>query len=274
MFDILKQHQFLIKRSKCSFATQSVEYLGHVILVQGVSTDPSKVQAIQQWPSPTNIKQLRGFFSLTGYYRKFIRNYGMITKPHTNLLRKNNRFLWTPNVEEAFQLLKRCLVAAPMLVVPDFSQQFVVKTDASDNGIRAMLMQHNHLVAYLSKPLGPRNKALSVYEKECLAILLAIEKWRAYLQHQHFIIKTDHRSLQYLTDQRVSSKLQLKALIKLMDLRYTIQYKKGTSNAAADSLSRYDWSQELNAISECVPTWIQKLKEGFEDDSAAKGLLT
>ena len=112
------------------------------------------------------------------------------------------------------------------------------------------------------------------FEKECLAILLAIEKWRSYLQHQQFIIRTDHKSLQYLTNQRVSTKLQLKALLKLMDLQYTIQYKKGTSNAVADALSRYDWSQELNAISKCVPTRIQKLKEGYEDDTPAKQLLT
>lgn len=104
----------------------------------------------------------------------------------------------------------------------------------------AVLMQDSHPVAYLNKPLGPRNQALSVYEKECLAILLAIEKWRSYLQHQHFIIKTDHKRLQYLTDQRVSTRLQLKALLKLMDLQYTIQYKTGTSNRAADALSRYD----------------------------------
>ena len=146
----------------------------------------------------------------------------MITKPLTNLLRKDTQFLWTPNVEAAFQLLKSCLIEAPVLALPNFSKQFVVETDASDQGIGAVLMQDNHPIAYLSKPLGPRNQALSVYEKECLAILLAIEKWRSYLQHQHFIIKTDHKRLQYLTDQRVSTRLQLKALLKLMDLQYTI----------------------------------------------------
>jgi hypothetical protein len=119
----------------------------------------------------------------------------MITKPLTDLLRKNAQFQWSPPVEEAFQLLKRCLVQAPVLDVPDFSKQFVVETDASDQGIEAVLMQNNHPIVYLSKPLGPKNQSLSVYEKECLAILLAIEKWRPYMQHQHFIIRTDHRSL-------------------------------------------------------------------------------
>jgi hypothetical protein len=125
----------------------------------------------------------------------------------TDLLKKNVPFQWSPVVNTAFETLKNQLVQAPVLAVPDFSQQFVIETDASDLGIGAVLMQNQHPVAYLSKALGPRNQALSVYEKECMAILLAIEKWRSYLQHQPFVIKIDHRSLQHLTDQRISSKL-------------------------------------------------------------------
>ena len=162
---------------------------------------------------------------------------------------------------------------APVLDVPDFSQQFVIETDASDMGIGAVLMHNQHPVAYLSKALGPRNQALSVYEKECMPILLAIEKWRSYLQHQPLVIITHHRSLQHLTEQRVTSKLQHKALIKLMDLQYTIQYKKGVNNAAADALSRCEHTNTVQAISECLPTWVQKLKEGYEDDDQAKQLL-
>jgi hypothetical protein len=142
-----------------------VEYLGHVISVDGVATDPSKIEVVQQWPSPTNVKQLRGFLGLTGYYRKFIKHYAMITKPLADLLRKDTQFLWTPTVEEAFQLLKKCLIEALVLAVPNFAKQFVVETDASDHGIGAVLMQDNHPIAYLSKPLGPRNQGLSVYEK-------------------------------------------------------------------------------------------------------------
>jgi hypothetical protein len=102
---------------------------------------------------------------------------------------------------------------------------------------------------------------------------LAIEKWRSYLQHQPFIIKTDHKSLLYLTEQRVTTKLQQKALMKLMDLQYSIQYKKGTTNTADDALSRCDHTEDLIAISECIPSWVQKLQEGYEDDHQAKQLL-
>lgn len=174
----------------------------------------------------------------------------MIIKPLTELLKKNVQFLWRPATEEAFQILKQQLTQAPVLQVPDFTKQFVVETDASDFGIGAVLMQDQHSVAYLSKALGPRNQALSVYEKECLAILLAIDKWRPYLQHQQFIIRTNHRSLSYLTDQRISTKLQQKSLLKLMDLQYTIQYKKGANNAAADALSRCISNTDINVVSE------------------------
>ena len=274
VLEILQQHQFFIKKSKCSFAKNSVEYLGHVISESGVATDKSKILAVSSWPTPKSVKQLRGFLGLTGYYRKFIKHYGLISRPLTDLLKKNVQFQWTALAQDAFQTLKQKLISAPVLAVPDFTQPFVIETDASDMGVGAVLMQNQHPVAYLSKALGPRNQALSVYEKECLAILLAIEKWRTYIQHKPFVIKTDHRSLQHLTEQRLSNKLQHKAMMKMMDLQYTIQYKKGVNNAAADALSRCEHSQEVQAISECIPAWIQNLKEGYDDDDHAKKLMT
>ena len=184
-----------------------MDYLGHVISADGVVTYPAKVQAVTSWPTPRTVKQLRGFLGLTGYYRKFIHQYGMISRSLTELLKKNVPFIWTSSAEEAFQLLKKALSEAPVLAVPDFNKQFIIETDASENGVGDVLMQEQHPVAYMSKALGARNRALSIYEKECLAILLAIEKWRSYIQHQTFIIRTDHQSLQHLTEQRVSTRL-------------------------------------------------------------------
>ena len=143
-----------------------------------------------------------------------------------------------------------------MLAIPDFSKQFVLETDASDVGFGAMLIQDNHLVAYLSKPVSKQNQALSTYEKECLAIILAVEKWRQYLQHAKFVIRTYHKSLLYLTEQRVSSKIQYKALMKLMDLQFKIIYKQGIHNTVADALSICHSSDHLLNISFCNPTWL------------------
>lgn len=197
---------------------------------EGVATEAAKIQAVQQWPAPTNLKQLRGFLGLTGYYRKFIQNYGIISRPLTDLLKKNVPYCWTPQAETAFQQLKSALIQAPVLAMPNFSKQFMLETDASDLGFGAILIQEGHPVAYLSKAVSGKNRSLSTYEKECMAIILAVEKWRSYLVHQPFIIKTDHRSLLYLIEQRITTKLQQKALFKLMDLQFKVIYKSGSTN--------------------------------------------
>ena len=172
---------------------------------------PLNLQRLRQYNSGPCLRisrSLGGFWGLTGHYRKFIKHYGMICRPLTQLLKKGTPFVWTSSTEEDFQLLKQALMEAPVLAIPYFTKTFVWETAACDYGLGAMLMQERHLVAYLSKPLYPRNQALSTYEKECIAILMAVEKWCPYLQHKEFLIKTDHRSLLYLTEQRVHTKLQ------------------------------------------------------------------
>jgi hypothetical protein len=168
VFDILHHHKLLLKKNKCSFAQQNLEYLGHIIGVNGVSTDPTKIQAVKDWPTPMNVKQLRGFLGLSGYYRKFIRNYGCLSRPLTDLLKKGASFVWTPTVQQSFEALKQALISAPVLALPDFSKEFVVETDASGTGIGAVLMKQGHLVAYISKSLGQQPQALSTYEKRML----------------------------------------------------------------------------------------------------------
>ena len=117
---------------------------------------------------------------MVGYYRKYIKNFGIICRALTTLLKKGAPFVWTKYIEEAFQTLKRALVQAPVLALPNFQKEFVVETDASAFGVGVVLMQQGHPLAFLSKALGPHNQTLSTYDKECLAILLALEKWKAY----------------------------------------------------------------------------------------------
>jgi hypothetical protein len=124
-------------------------------------------------------------------------------------------------------LLKQSLTEAPVLRLPDFSKTFVIDTDACDTGVGAVLQQEGHPIAYMSRPLGPKNRGLSTYEKECLAILMAIEQWRAYLQHQEFLIRTDQKNLVHLEEQRLTTVWQQKAFTKLMGLQYKICYRKG-----------------------------------------------
>jgi len=130
-----------------------------------------------------------------------------------------------------------------------------------------VLTQEGHPVAYLSKTVCEKNQGLSTYEKECTTVIPAVDKWRSYLQHHEFVIKTDHRSLLFLTEQRAHTKLQHKALLKLMDLQFKIQYKQGTANVAADALSRCTLVHMVSALSACTPSWITNLIEGYQDDS-------
>lgn len=137
-------------------------------------------------------------------------------------------------------------------------------------------MQENHPLAFLSKSLGPRNRRLSTYEKECLAILLAVDHWRSYLQGSEFIICTDQRSLIHLGVQKLTTPWQQKALTKLMGSRYRLVYKKGTNNRATDALSRRaaDNSAELCSVSVCVPMWLEEVQAGYASDAHASHLIT
>ena len=194
----------------------------------------------------------------------------MLCRPLTQLLKKGSPFVWSSSTEETFQLLKKGLLEAHVLAIPDFTKTFVLETDACDKGLGAVLMQSGHPVAYLSKPLCPRSQTLSTYEKECMAILMAVEKWRPYLHQQHFTIRTDHKSLLYLTEQRATTKLQQKALLKLMDLNFSITYKKGITNHAADALSSCPSSEPLCAVTVCSPSWMENLVQGYNDDPDTK----
>ena len=171
VFHIMKQHQLYAKRSKCSFAMAKVEYLGHLISGKGVKTDPTKIQAIKDWPEPKNVKQLRSFLGLSGYYRRFIRNYA--SRPLTQLFKKGP-YEWNEDTQEAFLTLKEALTNPPVLAIPDFTKTFIIETDASTHGIGVVLMQDRHPLAFISKPLGPRWQHLSVNEKELLALVFAV----------------------------------------------------------------------------------------------------
>ena len=147
-------------------------------------------------------------------------------------------FCWTQEHEVAFQCLKSALSQALVLALPDFSKQFILETDACAMGIRAVLMQAGHPLAFVSKVLGPKTRGLSTYEKEYLAILMAVEHWHSYLQQAEFIIHTDQRSLVHLNEQRLHTHWQQKVFTKLLGLHYSIVYKKGSDNRVADALSR------------------------------------
>ena len=190
----MRAHKLYAKMSKCTFGVTRVDYLVHIISDKGVAIDPAKVEAMKNWPKPQNLKQLRGFLGLTGHYRRFVRNYALISQPLTALLKKN-AYAWNERAELAFENLKLAMFQAPVLKLPNFNEPFIVETDASGLGIGAILQQRGHPVAYMSKSLALKHHSLSTYEKEFLAVIQDLDKWRGYLLDRYFTIKTDHFSL-------------------------------------------------------------------------------
>lgn len=184
-------------------------------------------------------------------------------------------FHWTSVHEQSFQTLKQALVTAPVLALPNFSKLFCIETDASAVGIGAVLTQDGHPLAYNSRALGPKSKGLSTYEKEYMAVIMAVQQWRQYLQFAEFTIYTDQQSLVQLTDQRLHTPWQQKMFTKLLGLQYRIVYKSGSSNRAADALSHSTTPiSSCAAMSVVTPQWIQEVIDSYDGDEASQALIT
>ena len=234
-----------MRKHKCQFAMAECMYLGHKVGSGRVAPDDLKVEIIKKYPAPRTKKQVRSFLGLAGYYRKFISNYASLAVPLTDLTRKSapTEVVWSPECEQAFVSLKTALCSSPVLRSPDFTKHFVLQTDASDRGIGAVLSQydemgHDQPIAYFSKKLLPAEERYSTTEKECLAIKLSIQAFHSYLMGKAFTIQTDHRSLEWLNRVKDSNPRLTRWSLFLQSYDYVVEYRSGSANANADTLSR------------------------------------
>lgn len=187
--------------------------------------------------APSLPKELHGFLGLASYYRKFIQDFGFVAAPLTQLLRKDN-FAWAPAAVDALQRLKLALTTAPVLGLPDFNRSFVVEWDVFGTGFRAVLHQADRPIAYFSRPVAARHHALATYEHELIGLVQAMRHWRPYLWGRQFIVKTDHYSLKFLLDQRLSTIPKHHWVSKLLGFDFLVEYQPSKQNAAANALSR------------------------------------
>ena len=245
VLDKLQEAGLTAKPAKCQFGMAQCTYLGHIVGNGRVYPEADKLQAVKAFPIPVTKKQVRGFLGLTGYYRRFIPDYASIAVPLTDLTKKSapNQVRWSVECNKAFEKLKSLLCSAPVLQSPDFSQPFVLQTDASDFGVGAVLSQTDgegidHPVAYFSRKLLPREQRYSTVEKECLAIKLGTQAFRVYLLGRPFTIQTDHRALQWLDRLKETNSRLTRWSLALQPFQFTVQHRAGKANANADALSR------------------------------------
>jgi hypothetical protein len=250
----LQEHRLFVKKSKCPFGTRSVAYLGHVISEADVAMGKQKVQAVLDWPMPRSVRVVRAFLSLAGYYRRFIRNYDVIADPLTRLLRKDG-FKWSPEAESAFRALQLALTRAPVLQLPAFDRAFIVECDASGSGFGAVLHQGEGPVAFFSRQIAPRHAKLTAYEHELIGLVQAVRHWRPYLWGRKFPVHTDHFSLKYLLDERLSTIPQHQWASKLLGFDFKVEYKSGAMNIVVDALSRCDTADVDKLMALSLPTF-------------------
>ncbi|CAK1542499.1 unnamed protein product [Leptosia nina] len=255
IFDKLKEYNLRANRNKCKFGCSEIKYLGHLIIPEGIKADPEKVSAIQNLPPPKNLKQLISFLQTTSWYRRFIKDFASIAQPLTMLTKKKSSWQWSTEQQNAYDLLKNALITSPVLRQAINDEPFVLKTDASYYAIGAALLQgegpNEHVVEYASRLLTPPEKNYTVTEKEALAIVWAVAKFRGYIEGSKFITITDHQPLKWLMALKTPTGRLARWALQLQPYEFEIQYSKGRTNFLADLLSRpqcdnYDDSSECS----------------------------
>ena len=242
LFERLKEWQFRLSIDKCEFVQDSIVYLGHVITCNGIKTNPRLIQKLQDIPEPTCVSDIRTFLGIVGYYRRFIENFSTKASPLTQLLKKDVKFVWTDECQNAFETLKNLLIADPVLQFPDITKPFKLQTDASGVGVGAVLTQMfdgaEKPVAYYSATLNAHEQRYSIFEKELLAIIKGIAHFKHYLTGTHFVIETDHSALVFLKTCFRDSHRLARWWLYLSEFDWEVHYRKGKANGNADALSR------------------------------------
>ncbi|CAK9834654.1 Retrovirus-related Pol polyprotein from transposon 17.6 [Anthophora retusa] len=238
----LREHGLTLQTNKCQFLRKEVTYLGHVVSADGVKPDPRNLQAVKEFPVPKSQKNIQQFLGLTGYYRRFIQDYSVKAKPLIKLLGKGIRFNWTQEQQKSFEQLRNELCTQPILQYPDFNRPFIITTDASDFAVGAVLSQgeigRDLPIAYASRSLNKAERNYSATEKECLAMVYAVQYFRPYVFGRKFTLVTDHRPLVWLHSVKDPTSRLVKWKLKLLEYEYDVKHKPGKINMNADALSR------------------------------------
>lgn len=253
VFERLRESNFKIQMDKSEFLKLETAYLGHVISKDGIKPNPDKISAIQKYPIPQTVKQIKQFLGLVGYYRKFIPDFARVTKPLTQCLKKGKKVILDNNYVNAFNKCRTLLTNDPILQYPDFTKEFLLTTDASNVALGAILSQgsvgSDKPVCYASRTLNDSELNYSTIEKELLAIVWATKYFRPYLFGRKFKILTDHKPLQWIINFKEPNSRLTRWKLRLSEYDFTVIYKKGKANTNADALSRVEiHNEEISSI--------------------------
>ncbi|GJZ33324.1 putative reverse transcriptase domain-containing protein [Tanacetum coccineum] len=238
ILDLLKKEKLYAKFSKCEFWLKEVWFLGHVVNCDGIYMDPSKVESVKNWKTPESPTEICSFLGLAGYYRSFIENFFKIAKPLTLLTQKNKTYVWGNKQDEFFGVLKEKLCNSSVLALPNGLNDFVVYCDALKQGFGCVLMQRGKVIAYASRQLKMHEKNYTTHDLELGAVVFALKIWRHYLYRPKSVIYTDHKSLQYIFDQKELNMRQRQWIELLNDYECEIKYHMGNANVVAGALSK------------------------------------
>lgn len=248
VFDTLREQKFYARVANYHFNMPKLKYLGHIVGNGQLSTDPKKMKTVADWPTPTNVTEVRQLLGFAQWFRKFICRFADMSYPLTQLLRKlppGNSFQWSPEAQQAMDKVKYALTHAPVLRLPDWDLPFEISTDASKYAISAILTQEGQPVAYESRKLIPAETRYDTREREILAIVWACKKWDDYLRNAKFTLYTDHAPLQYLQSQPKLNDRQFRWVQQLQRYDFTVKYRRGTKNPADAPSRRPDYLNVL-----------------------------
>ena len=242
---------FTLRGSKCFFGKSNISHLGFNYSGDGVSPTPEKTQSIMEWPIPKSSKEVRSFLGLANFYRRFVPNFTDIAAPLSDLTGTKVQFSWNSTHQQTFEKLKLMLTSPPVMSYPTKHDKFILTTDASDTGLGAVLSTEcGTVIEFASRSLSSPEKNYATIEKECLAIVWAVRKFKHYLIGAHFIIQTDHKPLEWLESSK-SSKAHSQRLerwsLELRGFDFTLVHRPGSLNDNADALSqRPCWTHPTN----------------------------
>ncbi|UYV77528.1 K02A2.6-like, partial [Cordylochernes scorpioides] len=275
VLNCLKKAGLCLNSKKCKFGAKTITVLGHEVSENGIRPDQEKIRAVRDFATPRSLKEVRSFLGLSSYYRRFIPNYAHVAQPLNDLLKKESAFNWNQEEQNAFEALKSALISEPALGHFDYLSPTEIHTDASNYGIGAVLVQiqkgKERAIAYPSRAFNKAEKNYSTTERECLAIIWAINKFRPYVFGQPFTIVTDHHSLCWLTNLKDPCGRLARWALRLQEFDVTAVYKSGRKHQVADCLSRspLEYSEDMEEGIPCIVT-LQNISEEKMNDQALR----